>query len=54
MAQDSGGVPLSAKGVVVGLNTKSMGVVWDVSFMSWGQVSGTLLQLLTRCTGVKI
>ncbi|KAG2352576.1 hypothetical protein BDR07DRAFT_1313202 [Suillus spraguei] len=34
MAQDSGGVPLSAKGVVVGLNTKSMDVVWDVPFMS--------------------
>ncbi|KAG1852740.1 exonuclease II [Suillus subluteus] len=34
MVQDSGGVPLSAKGVVVGLNTKSMDVVWDVPFMS--------------------
>ncbi|KAG2354111.1 hypothetical protein BDR07DRAFT_1382532 [Suillus spraguei] len=34
MVQDSGGVPLSAKGVVIGLNTKSMDVVWDVPFMS--------------------
>jgi len=34
MVQDSGGVPLSVKGVVVGLNAKSMDVVWDVPFMS--------------------
>jgi len=34
MVQDSGGVPLSVKGVVIGLNTKSMDVVWDVPFMS--------------------
>jgi 5'-3' exoribonuclease 1 len=34
MVQDSGGVPLSVKGVVVGLNAKSMDVVWDVPFMA--------------------
>ena len=34
MVQDSGGVPLSAKGVVIGMNAKSMDVVWDVAFMS--------------------
>jgi 5'-3' exoribonuclease 1 len=34
MVQDSGGVPLSAKGVVIGLNAKSMDVVWDNPFMS--------------------
>jgi len=34
MVQDSGGVHLSAKGVVIGLNSKSMDVVWDNSFMS--------------------
>ncbi|KAG2336311.1 hypothetical protein BDR05DRAFT_1015028 [Suillus weaverae] len=34
MVQDSGGVPLSTKGVVIGLNTKSMDVMWDVPFMS--------------------
>src|ERR1700722_2029968 len=34
MVQDSGGVPLSAKGVVIGLTAKSMDVVWDVPFMS--------------------
>ncbi|KJA19823.1 hypothetical protein HYPSUDRAFT_143219 [Hypholoma sublateritium FD-334 SS-4] len=34
MVQDSGSVPLSVKGVVIGLNTKSMDVVWDVPFMA--------------------
>jgi 5'-3' exoribonuclease 1 len=34
MVQDSGGVPLSAKGVVIGLNAKSIDVVWDIPFMS--------------------
>lgn len=34
MVQDSGGVPLSVKGVVIGLNAKSMDVAWDVPFMS--------------------
>jgi hypothetical protein len=34
MVQDSGGVPLSVKGVVIGLNAKSMDVVWDVPFIS--------------------
>jgi Xrn1 SH3-like domain/Exoribonuclease 1 Domain-3 len=34
MVQDSGGVPLAVKGVVIGLNTKSIDVVWDVPFMS--------------------
>lgn len=34
MVQDSGGVPLSIKGVVIGMNAKSMDVVWDASFMS--------------------
>ena len=36
MIQDSGSVPLSVKGVVVGLNAKSLDVVWDVPFMSGG------------------
>jgi hypothetical protein len=34
MIQDSGSVPLSVKGVVIGLNAKSMDVVWDVAFMA--------------------
>ncbi|KAF7331483.1 5'-3' exoribonuclease 1 [Mycena kentingensis (nom. inval.)] len=34
MVQDSGAVPLSVKGVVIGLNAKTMDVVWDVPFMA--------------------
>lgn len=47
MVQDSGGVPLGAKGVVVGLNTKTMDVVWDMPFMS-----GTTLG--DRCASVSL
>jgi Xrn1-like protein len=43
MAQESGSVPLAAKGVVIGLNTKSVDVVWDVPF-----ISGTTLN--NRCS----
>ncbi|TDL19946.1 hypothetical protein BD410DRAFT_726523 [Rickenella mellea] len=34
MVQDSGSVPLAVKGVVIGLNTNTMDVVWDVPFLS--------------------
>lgn len=34
MVKDSGSVPLSIKGVVIGTNAKTLDVVWDVSFMS--------------------
>ncbi|KIK92027.1 hypothetical protein PAXRUDRAFT_148190 [Paxillus rubicundulus Ve08.2h10] len=34
MVQDSGGVPLSIKGVVIGINSKTIDVIWDVPFMS--------------------
>ena len=34
MVQDTGSVPLAMKGTVIGLNEKSMDVVWDASFMS--------------------
>lgn len=40
MVQDSGGVPLAVKGVVVGLNAKSMDVIWDVPFISGVTLSG--------------
>jgi Xrn1 SH3-like domain len=43
MVQESGGVPLSAKGVVIGLNTRNIDVVWDVPF-----ISGTTLN--NRCS----
>ena len=34
MVQDSGSVPLSLKGIVIGMNAKSMDVVWDAPFMA--------------------
>jgi hypothetical protein len=40
MVQDSGSVPLAAKGVVVGLNVDSIDIVWDVSFISGTTLSG--------------
>lgn len=40
MVQDSGGVPLCAKGVVIGLNVNSMDVVWDVPFLSGTDLGG--------------
>jgi hypothetical protein len=43
MVQESGGVPLAAKGVVIGLSTKTIDVVWDVPF-----ISGTTLS--NRCS----
>ena len=43
MVQDSGGVPLSAKGVVIGLNSKSMDVIWDVAFMAGTTLSDRYL-----------
>lgn len=40
MVQDSGGVPLCAKGVVIGLNNSSVDVVWDVPFLSGTDLRG--------------
>lgn len=34
MVQDSGSVPLSTRGVVIGVKAKTADVVWDVSFVS--------------------
>ena len=34
MVKDSGSVPLSTRGVVIGINVGSIDVVWDVAFMS--------------------
>lgn len=61
MVQDSGSVPLSVKGVVVGLNAQSMDVVWDVPFISGGTLSDRFvfphrtfwirsLMILSRCS----
>lgn len=42
MAQDraAGGVPLAMKGVVVGINTRDLDVVWDVPFMGGDTLNG--------------
>lgn len=34
MVQDSGSVPLAVKGVIVGITSKSLDVLWDVPFMA--------------------
>ena len=34
MVQDSGSVPLGVRGTIVGINNKSLDVVWDSPFMS--------------------
>ena len=34
MVKDSGSVPLSIKGVIIGIGATTLDVVWDVSFMS--------------------
>jgi len=44
MVQDSGGVPLCAKGVVVGLNNTSIDVLWDVPFVSGTDLGGRCSQ----------
>ena len=46
MVQDSGGVPLSAKGVVIGMNAKSMDIVWDVPFLSGSTLNDRLVLVL--------
>jgi 5'-3' exoribonuclease 1 len=40
MVQDTGSVPLCAKGVVVGLHSKVMEILWDNSFISGTNLSG--------------
>lgn len=40
MVQDSGGVPLCAKGVVVGLVEKMIDVVWDNAFIGGTTLGG--------------
>jgi 5'-3' exoribonuclease 1 len=46
MVQDTGGVPLSVKGVVIGLNAKSMDVVWDNPFVSGVTLGDRFVSLL--------
>ena len=48
MIQDSGAVPLSVKGTVIGLNAKSMDVVWDVPFMAGTTLGDRSVECLVR------
>ena len=54
MVQDSGGVPLSVKGVVIVLNTKSMDVIWDVAFMSGTTLNNRYVELFMRRSYTRI
>jgi hypothetical protein len=49
MVKDSGSVPLSIKGVVIGINAKTLDVVWDVSFMS-GSTLGNRFATHSNCS----
>ncbi|KAG8967784.1 hypothetical protein FRC03_009333 [Tulasnella sp. 419] len=51
MVQDSGSVPLCAKGVVVGLNANSIDVVWDSPFMSGTTLGDRCSQYRGSTTG---
>lgn len=45
MVQDSGSVPLGAKGVVVGLSNRYLETLWDNSFISGTDLGGRSVQL---------
>ena len=51
MVKDSGSVPLSIKGVVIGINAKTLDVVWDVSFMSGSTLGSRFVTHANRPTG---
>ena len=51
MVKDSGSVPLSIKGVVIGINAKTLDVVWDVSFMSGTTLGSRFVIRLDRSRG---
>ena len=52
MVKDSGSVPLSIKGVVIGINAKTLDVVWDVSFMSGSTLGNRCVDCPDRSTGL--
>ena len=51
MVKDSGSVPLSIKGVIIGINAKSLDVVWDVSFMSGSTLGNRCVARSNLLTG---
>ena len=59
MVKDSGSVPLSTRGVVIGISVKTLDVVWDISFMSGSTLGNKyvtrphrLPRIIVRCCGV--
>ncbi|QRV74976.1 5'-3' exoribonuclease [Ceratobasidium sp. AG-Ba] len=40
MVQNTGGVPLAAKGVVIGLTPTLLDVIWDIPFINGGKLNG--------------
>ncbi|KAF8648106.1 hypothetical protein AX16_006403 [Volvariella volvacea WC 439] len=44
MVRDSGSVPLATKGVVVGINSKTIDVIWDSTFISGDTLDGRCSQ----------
>lgn len=51
MVRDSGAVPLSVKGLVIGINANSMDVLWDVPFMSGVTLGDRYVDLTFQGTG---
>jgi len=51
MVQDSGGVPLCAKGVVIGIVDKMIDVVWDTAFIGGSTLGGRYV--IAQETGVE-
>jgi 5'-3' exoribonuclease 1 len=51
MVKDSGSVPLSAKGVVIGVNQKMLEVVWDIQLMSGSTLGNRCATHSNRSTG---
>lgn len=59
MVQESGtnGIPFSMKGVVIGVNTATIDVVWDTPFLGGNNMSGrcvSLLRLLTCARATRL
>jgi hypothetical protein len=54
MVKDSGSVPLSAKGVVIGINARALDVVWDDSFMSGSTLGDRFVTRPDRSTGITL
>ena len=50
MVQETGSVPLGAKGVVVGFHNQGMEILWDHSFLSGTNLNGRCIKSLTAAS----